>query len=638
MKLLRTSATLATAACAAWLAWTPPASAAESVFYAGGSGDQEFFDAARLSDGRWLIAGRASDLGWLPAGTPTTQAANASAINSPNSTGSWIGFLLVTSADLSTVERCWHLPKGAAETIRRIRTTEVPGQATGDVYISGNIALTSWGDSNGGYFVAKLDNNFVNGTPTGLAWALSKKARSELKDDQAWDVSAAGGDTLLVLVTGSPHASEWMAAEFFDGNGQAKNLPNLRAKDPYRLVLKTNATGDFRSWTQADFTAVTGDTNGGKRRGAWPMDAFFDGPYGLTGNGAGRGYTGYRTASPTGYISAVVLDRRTNAFYLGANIKTSLPGGNPDIEPWVSAYAADGSALWWTRLYSEWKDANGDGQINLDLDSNSDGTLDRSSEGQLSSPDQYVDGLAVDYASDRLVVNARCHGNNTSNFWSGTTAAIPGAPAGYLGFQRQFTGTKGNIHISWLGKFDLTAGTLRAATWVAGFDRGGSVNAGAAYTDPNLAGWPDVNGGWPTLNTTRLRPNRVTVDAAGRVYIIGSAPRLATTLTAWQALLVPPATAPWHDFARVYSPDLSNLLYGTALSGQFTYPGGDTSKEPQGAGGITARGITPAPDGLLVVGTSKAADGNPIRTGNAPAWALPTRSATDGFVARLALP
>jgi len=28
----------------------------------------------------------------------------------------------------------------------------VPGQATGDLYISGNVARTSWGDTQGGYF------------------------------------------------------------------------------------------------------------------------------------------------------------------------------------------------------------------------------------------------------------------------------------------------------------------------------------------------------------------------------------------------------------------------------------------------------------------------------------------------------
>jgi hypothetical protein len=619
--------------------------AAERVFYAGGAGDEIFYDAARLSDGRWLIAGRASALDWLPLGTPVTVATNTGVITSPNSTGAWIGFILVVSSDLSTIERCWHLPKGAAENIRRIRTTEVPGATTGDVYISGNIALTSWGDSQGGYFVAKLTGNFLAGPPAGLAWAINPAAAGEVKDNQPWDVGAAGGDTLLLAVTGSPHSADWMAVDFYNGSGLAKTLPALHAKTLTRLVLKTNSTGDFRSWTAADFTAVTADTNGGLRRGRWPMDALYDGPYNLPGNGAGRGYTGYRNAGTAGHISAVAVDRRTNAFYLGANIKSSLPDGNPDFEPWVSAYAADGAARWWTRLYSEWKDSasgpKANGLIDLDVDSNNDGVMDRSSEGLLSTPDQYVDGLALDYTGDRLVVNARCHGNNVSNFWTGSAAAIPGAPAGYSGFQRQFTGTSGNIHISWLGTFAVADGTLRGATYVAGYTRSGSVNA-SAHADPNLGGWPDANTGWPTLNTTRLRPGRVTVDSDGRVLVIGAAPRLATTITAWQRLLNPPATSPWHDFANVYSRDLSTLLYGTALCGEFTYAGGVTTAEPQGSEGVAVQGIVPAPGGFIALAGGTAAggvpQGNPIRTAAAPAWARAGRGATDAILARLVIP
>lgn len=624
-----------------WLLLASAAPAANRVFYAGGVGDEEIFDAARLSDGRWLLAGRARSLEWLPGGTPIAPAGNTGLIRSPNSTGVWIGFLLVVAPDLSTVERCWSLPLGAVESIRRIRTTEVPGATTGDIYVSGNLALTSWGDPQGGYFIGKLDNNFVNGVPGGFSWVLNLAAKGDLKESQPWDVSRVADDTLLVAVTGSPQSADWMAAEFYDGDGKPKNLPALRAKAPYRLVLKTNSTGDFRSWTQDEYSAMTSDTNGGLRRGTWPMDVFFDGPYGLPGNGAGRGYTGYRGATAAGSISSVVIDRRTQTFYLGANFRSNLPDGNPDFEPWVSAYRADGAALWWSRLYSEWKDKNNNGLIDLDVDSNNDGKLDRSSEGLTSSPDQYVDGLAIDYSSNRLVVNARCHGNNAVNFWNGTAAAIPGAVPGYSGVQRQFTGTSGNIHITWLGKFDLADGTLRAATYLAGFARSGSVS-GTPFTEGLFAGWPNPNTGWPNLNTTRLKPNRVAVDDQGRVYVIGAAPRLATTSTAWQTLLAPPATAPWNEFARVYAPDLSSVVYSTVLTGAFTYANQVTTTEPQGAGGVALQGVAISSSGLLLVGGSRATNGvptgNPIPIGQLPSWARSTRAATDAIIAHLDLP
>ncbi|MBK7084986.1 MAG: hypothetical protein IPH53_10085 [Flavobacteriales bacterium] len=121
--------------------------------------------------------------------------------------------------------------------------------------------------------------------------------------------------------------------------------------------------------------------------------------------------------------------------YIGFNTKSVLPGGEPDFEPAVMAMDADGALLWWSRLYHEV--TPGGDTVN-------------------SSPDQYIDALAIDYsqppASGMLVVNARCHGNNVENLWEGSSiAANPGAS----GFQNQFTGTNGNIHISWLGKLKL---------------------------------------------------------------------------------------------------------------------------------------------------------------------------------------
>ncbi len=45
------------------------------------------------------------------------------------------------------------------------------------------------------------------------------------------------------------------------------------------FVLKVWGRGDFRSWTQADYDQWTPDGNGGQKKGAWPYDAFFAGPF-----------------------------------------------------------------------------------------------------------------------------------------------------------------------------------------------------------------------------------------------------------------------------------------------------------------------------------------------------------------------
>jgi len=148
--------------------WAAPLtlSASPRAFYAGGAGDQEFYDVVRLSSGNYLVAGRTSDLAWIPAQVPKTQATNTGLISSPNSTQTFHGLLLLVSADFSSIQHAWYFPKGAAENIRRIRTTEVPGQPTGDVYISGNTARPHWGDNQGGYFITKLNANLKRGRPT----------------------------------------------------------------------------------------------------------------------------------------------------------------------------------------------------------------------------------------------------------------------------------------------------------------------------------------------------------------------------------------------------------------------------------------------------------------------------------------
>lgn len=82
------------------------------------------------------------------------------------------------------------------------------------------------------------------------------------------------------------------------------------------------------------------------------------------------------------------------------NFKSVLPnGGLPDFEPAVIAMDSSGMLMWWSRLYHE---------------------ITPLGDTVNSSPDQYVDALAIDYANDKLVVGARCHGNNVENFWEET--------------------------------------------------------------------------------------------------------------------------------------------------------------------------------------------------------------------------
>lgn len=585
------------------------------VFYAGNAGKEAFYDVVQLSDRSILIAGGADDLAWLNPSVTVTPL-DATGINNGSGTG-MTGFLLRVSADLQTVLGAWAFPDGAVENIRYIKTTNRPGDGpTGAVYISGTTNDTRAND--GGYFIARLNGNFVTTVPTGLDWAKPIWGEGYVKDNQPWDV---GGDGKVVYVTGQSHAYDWAAVHRLNAAGQREVVPMWRqhwllAGGEHRDIAATSPGGiaaldysgvvlkesrcDLRSWTQADYDLSQPDENGGTKKGKWPLDVFYTGPCDpIAPSFPNPGYTGYSTsATPVHGPSSIVIDRRDGSVYLGMNIKSILPDGQPDFEPAVLAMDADGGLKWWSRLYHEITPA-GD-TVN-------------------STPDQYVDGLAIDYTHDQLVVDARCHGNNVENLWEGDAiAANPSA----AGFQNRFTGTSGNIHISWLGKLQLGDGTLRHSTYVAEYAEG-TGGLGSAHPDPNLDGWPSPNGGWPDVNTTRLAKNNMKVSAAGHVVVAGVGRRTITTANAYQKMPKPGGAglSAWNNFVRVYAEDFSVPLYSSLCVGAW-----DTLTQ-QGGDNTTLFGVFKTVDGVLAVGLHKedannpgTAAGNPIPVTNVPAW------------------
>lgn len=590
------------------------------VTYAGSTAKECFYDVVQLSDGSFLVAGYAEDLSWVPGSAGITQLPDPGLSNAQGTNR--IAFLMQLDASLSNVLHVVYLPQGAAEDIRFIKQNTILGQAADRVYISGTTNDTR--ANGGGYFIALLNDNFVDGTPTACAWAYNVFAEGYVKERQPWDVS---GDGKVTFALGQSHAYDWAAIHRLDANGQrevvpqwrthwipgggefrdiAQNYPNGGADslDYSGIVLKESGRCDLRSWSQADYDMALPDGNGGSKKGKWPLDVFYNGycDYGSVST-SGPGYSGYSQGNtPVHGAMSIAVDRRTGNAYIGMNVKSVLPGGNPDFEPAVIAFDADGGLLWWSRLYHEITPA-GD-TVN-------------------SSPDQYIDALGIDYsqgASDAfLVVNARCHGNNVENLWEGNTiAANPGA----AGFQNRFTGTSGNIHIAWLGKLKLDDGTLFHSTYVAEYAEG-TGSFGAAHPDPNLDGWPNPNGGWPNVNTTRLAVNNLKVTMDGSVCVLGKGRRTITTQNAYQKMVKPGngGLSSWNSFVRVYSPDLHHPLYSSLVVGAW-----DTLTQ-QGGDNTELYGIFKTSQGVVAVGMHKEDGNNPgqpkgndIPTTNVPAW------------------
>jgi Secretion system C-terminal sorting domain len=587
--------------------------------YAGNAGVENFLDVTQISNGTFLVSGYATDLAWLNASVPITTL-SATGISNASGTNK-VGFILQLSADLQTIIRCIALPANAAEDIRFIKFSSLPYAPTADIYVSGTTKDSK--ANQGGYFIAKLNNNFVNGVPTGFVWVKNVWAEGYLFENQPWDV---GSDGKVVYIGGQSHAADWSQVYRLSANGVNEVVPQWRTHwnsmgSEFRglvssytganplsysgIVLKRNGRCDLRSWTLADYHLVQSDGNGGTKKGKWPMDFMFNAPCDtITPNNttSGPGYNGYKPSSSQTYGGqSVVIDRRNNYFYIGMNTKTVIvSSGLPDFEPAVIAMDNNGGLQWWSRLYHEIK-PNGDTTI--------------------STPDQYIDGLAIDYANNNIVVNARCHGNNVENFWEGNTvAAHPTAS----GFQNQFTGTKGDIHISWLGKLKLIDGNFEASTYVAEYPDT-TVGLGSVHPDPNMDNWPNPNAGWPNVNTTRINKNTMRVSTNGDVIVSGVGRRVMTTANAHQKMVkqLPIAStnkSSWSQFVREYSSNLSVLKYSSLVNGKW-----DTLTGANGDNTVIST-VYKSTLGLVSVGKHSAtasttvASGNPIPVQNVTPW------------------
>ncbi len=600
--------------------------------YAGNAGIESFNDVVQLSNGKFIVSGSSENLDWVANTVPRTELTIPTPISNALGGGDY-GFILLLDSNLINIEQLVYLPLNAAEDIRFIKLTSAPRTETGDIFVSGN---TSDSRANGGgYFLAKLNNNFVNGIPTGLSFVYNNWAEGEVKVNQPWDVDGNGNVT---FVQGQSHANDWAVIHRINSSGQRILVNEFRSHwkqdgTEYRglvadypgnvsdlnysgFVLKTSRC-DMRSNTMAEFMQMSNDGNGGQKRGKYPYDVFYSAPCNPSAvSTSGPGYTGYRQGgSPVFAGLAIAVDKRNGEWFFGMNAKSTLPDNLPDFEPAVVKFNTNGGLEWWSRLYHE---------------------INPAGDTMLSTPDQYVDALAIDYSlpinETELIVLARCHGNNVENFWEGNTVnADPTAD----GFQRQFTGTNGNIHISWIGKLATTDGTLKHSTYVAENNEG--YVGGTPFASPSLVeGWPNPNTGWASLNSTRGQRSSIKITADGSVLFIGFGRRTITTTTAHQQNLLPGAgTGSWNQFVRMYSPDLKQVQYSSLITGVWDAAG-------VGADNTELMNVVKTRKGLVVVGKHKStagvANGNSIPVTNVPSWGNATPNNQSAILAYFEAP
>lgn len=588
----------------------------QRLFTAGSNGDTSFLGALALSNGELLICGSTDDLTWTsPA--PRTE---LSATGITGGGGARYGFVLHLSPDLSSIKRVYHLPKGAANNIMQLRSTEVPGTTTGNIYLSGGCTgLTPQTD---GYFLmrlsgdalaAQLSAQWATFVPAPASKSSGFKGEGNYKLEQRWDVT---NDGRVIAASGCAFDFDWAELRVLGADGKPTTLAGWPTKDGRSFIaLKATSDSGLRSKTQEDFDLRQVDENGNPgRKGRYPDDYYFSGP----GQG-GPGYTGYKVSGkPTQRVGRIAIDRRDNYLYFGYSTQSKLPNGNPDFEPAIVAMDASGQLVWWARGYKEVERTADNAKGNQD--------------GINSPPDQYIDGVDLDYANNRLLVVARSHGGGVINYWSGDAVQLN---KGRAGFQTKQTGSNGNIHVSWIGQYGLRDGKLYASTWMAELAEGAKVSE--PLSDGPLVGWPSPNGGWPDVNTTRLAD--IAVDHRGRPCVAAIGRRPYTTAGALIENVKPSAgKSAWAPFARVYEQDLGGLAYSTIVRGPW-----DTTTGKSSDANIDLSAIVPLADGLLVVGRhtrGKTGEDAQLPTVGVPAWgaAVPPGTTVSGVIAVLRVP
>ena len=620
------------------------------VTYAGGTGNEKFNSVFQLSDGTLLISGQADNLGWLPTGVPVNTLTGVTRYQSNSSQG--VGFILHLSSNQQSVLGAIQFPANTVSDIFKIKTNSIPGTPTGDIFISGSRDTAA---AQNGYYIAKLDNNFIGGLPTSVSWYRIISARnrnggspniqeppagneSSVKIMQPWDVNSKGQ---ILYAKGQDFSFDFAGVNFMNSKGEDTLMQYFSVHSPdftgVPVSSFVNSTGDpafnlkisglvfkysgdvnpgaLRSYSSELFNSISTDENGNPgRKGAFPNDAFFGAPQFLGGApivSTGPGYTGYNYNTGggrwTARISSINFDRRNNNFFIGFSMAVSSVSNQTsveDAEPAVAAFSPVGEIKWWARLHKE--DAN------------------------RSSAQQHVEGLEIDYANDQLVVLGRTKGNSINNFWKGNELKLK---SGGNGVQNQLTGNfspSNPLNYGWLGKYDLNNGKIKHSTYI-GEIKGTEIFSGTS-SNQNYDGFPDLNSfnfelGNTYVNTLSVNPFN------GEIIISGTGERIITTRNAYQKMFKPlpyqqgGGISSTNAFIRVYNPGLDTIKYSSLVSGLWNPSNGSSDNSR-----IT--GVWPLNGGIFFSGFHTGAGGD-VATILVPTWGSSTKENQSALFGRL---
>ncbi len=635
------------------------------TYVANGDSLTSLFDVFQLDqpghkyDSTYLVAGGTQDFSWLSNYTilnpntvtlPTTAQDGSTLQSAFNMTG----FILHVNKTFDTIINVVQFPQGTACSIAKIRTTVRTGDPTGELYISGHrfvpdsgYSVTAFGTGRRTwpkweYFIARLDNNFLNGLPTTAKFFVNARCRYDYRAENVlaqlhpWDVNNKGevvfGEGAMYIPVknsfsylrkvdafGRPMVVPGWMMHVDQSGAVSYGVDSIKPTTAYSMINGyMGYRGSLRSHSLADWNFVGEDANGNTRPSRYPDDFFYRtwvDP--VTGNGepkpksqvdtvsvhpefastfeAGPGRTGRYPDEPRSYgWTNVVFDKTNNDLFVGyimgyawaapaQNVIRTASGWQNmhEFDPTIVKFDTAGYIQMWDRCKKE----SGDDQ-----------------------PDHYLDQLDIDYANRMLVALGRQHGNGTNTSWIGNALNFNRSATG---FKNLLNGTTGNIHVSWMGKYSLDSMRIKHATFLAEIVFNESITT--PYTNPHYDGWQNQNAGWSTMNTTRLAGgggalgalNGLKVSRSGMVAVGFTGNRILTTADAHIKMLKPNVspTTGFPAAVRVYTPDLKDVVYSSIVDSDPLVPAGFS-------GDANIRAVLPLRDRVFTVGSAY----HPIKT------------------------
>lgn len=574
-------------------------SARDMVTYAGAAeANVQFFKTYKLSDGTYLITGQTNrDLSWTgqsPSVLDTTHTKLYNPLTEKGYSAKTKGFILHLANNKKDLLHVVTFPEGLAENIYKIRTTNPQGDPTGTIYISGKATSsdTTWK----GYYIAKLNNNFVEGIPGKIEWFRFVRARnvenfgkcydmreSHHRKTQPWDVDNKGR---VVFVNHREYShGKWVKIRRMKADGSMDAMPQMfyhefyvaydsiphngideqhvtKFSDYKPLEDSAEVEAHYRSSKGTDSAAIVtlkvdsiaesyyqlkhSGTTGRSIRSleAYKLDSVHpdengNNRYGLLPYDVlfSKDYDPNKQPTSTGHFgqSVMVGNMRT------ARVGDIVIDKRTNMTYFSIDYAVNDNN-YQPYQYPDFPCPNLNG-IHFEcavIAMDTKGAIDwwakgYRNESHISEASQFIDNLDINYAEDKLMVLGRGYGKseNGNNFWKGNNIALN--PGGN-GFKNELTGSVTKTEYSWLGKYSLDTALIHAATYIAEYDSG-FAPAGTPLSDPLLDNWPDPNEGDPDIGKTVCHDLKT--DDKGNVYVACESERVITTGNAYQTMIKP---------------------------------------------------------------------------------------------------